>query len=46
MRGVEYPILISYKELILYHLGSIALGSLLVASVKIIKLFFKKLETL
>ncbi|RWS25920.1 choline transporter-like protein 1 [Leptotrombidium deliense] len=40
------PILESISNLIRFHLGSIALGSLLVSSVKVVRFFFKKIETL
>ncbi|XP_015793685.1 choline transporter-like protein 1 [Tetranychus urticae] len=43
---LNYPIFRSMLELIKYHLGSIALGSLLVVGMKIIRLLFKKIETL
>ncbi|XP_054169219.1 choline transporter-like protein 1 [Oppia nitens] len=40
------PILNTISTLIRYHLGSIAFGSLLVASVKIVRLIFNKLNSL
>ncbi|XP_053205691.1 choline transporter-like protein 1 [Panonychus citri] len=43
---LNYPIFRSIMELVKYHLGSIALGSLLVVGMKILRLLFKKIENL
>lgn len=40
------PVLTSYWILIRYHLGSIALGSLIVSGIKVLRLLFKRLESL
>ena len=40
------PIFTSYWILLRYHLGSLALGSLIVSGVKVIRLLFKRLEAL
>ncbi|CAM6031314.1 unnamed protein product, partial [Sphagnum compactum] len=45
-RELNCPLLQTIGLLIRYHLGSIALGSLLVASVKVLRLLFKRVDSL
>ncbi|CAL4060761.1 unnamed protein product, partial [Meganyctiphanes norvegica] len=42
--NLSWPILTSSKRLVRYHLGSVALGSLIIAIVKFIRLLLKRVE--